>query len=174
MELLSNLITRLGLIDRKAPGFTFLHVFNGDSTLTLGDFKGSVTILDFWATWCMPCVMAFPEMRELYEQYHDRGLAVLGITSLQGMYRDLETGETEGSRDNRLDVKREIELTGAFIEKHRMSWPCAISDRSVFDPEYGVEGIPTFVILDREGRICLIQTGVGLKQQKRRMIEKLL
>ncbi len=174
IETLSSLVLRLGMIGTEAPVFTFVHVFNEKSSLKLKGLRGKVTTLDFWATWCTPCVMAFPELRELYNEYRDRGLAVLGITSFQGMYRDLETGEMEGSRENKLSPEREIELTGAFIEQHEMTWPCAFSNRSVFDPEYGIRGIPTFVILDREGKIRLIQTGIGLKAQKRRMIEKLL
>lgn len=174
IETLSRLVTRLGMIGTEGPEFTFAHVFNENSSIKLKNFRGKVLIIDFWATWCMPCVMAFPELRTLYNDYRDRGLAVLGITSFQGMYRDIETGDTEGSRENKLSPKREIELTGAFIEEHEMVWPCAFSNRSVFDPEYGILGIPTFVMLDQEGRIRLIQTGIGLKAQKRRMIEKLL
>jgi hypothetical protein len=119
-------------------------------------------------------VIAFSELREIYTDYGDRGLTVVGVTSFQGIYRDLETGKMEGSPTNKLDREREIELTAAFIEKHEMTWPCAFSSRSVFDPEYGIQGIPTFVILDRDGKIRLIQTGIGQEQQKRRMIEKLL
>ena len=174
LETLSTLVQRLGMIGTEAPDFTFVHVYNEKLSIKLKTFRGKVMILDFWATWCMPCMMAFPELRELYNRFRDRGLAVLGITSFQGMYRDLETGETEGSREDKLTPDREIELTGAFIEKHGMTWPCAFSNRPVFDPEYGIMGIPTFVILDREGRIRLIQTGIGLKAQKLRMIEKLM
>ncbi len=174
IKLMSSLITQLDMIGQQAPEFSFVHVYNAKPPLKLEHLRGKVVLLDFWATWCMPCVIAFPEIRDLYAEYRDRGLAVLGITSFQGMYRDLETGETEGSRENRLSSVRETQLTGAFIEKHGITWPCAISIRSVFDPEYGVLGIPTFVILDKEGRIRLIQTGTGPKQQKMRMIEKLL
>ena len=174
IQMLTSLEQRLGLIGAEAPGFTFEHVYNGDASLSLEDLRGKIVLLDFWATWCMPCVIAFSELREIYAEYGDRGVAILGITSFQGMYRDLETGEMEGSPAEKLSREREIELTASFIEKHEMTWPCAISDRSVFDPKYGIQGIPTFVILDREGKIRLIQTGIGQKQQKFRMIDKLL
>ena len=67
-----------------------------------------------------------------------------------------------------------LERSSACGHCHAADLCDAFSNRSVFDPEYGIMGIPTFVILDREGTIKLIQTGVGLKAQKRRMIKKLL
>jgi thiol-disulfide isomerase/thioredoxin len=175
--LIGNLETfefQCDLIGKKAPGFTFLHVYNADSTFTLEKLKGKVVMLDFWATWCMPCVIGYAEARRMYDDYKDKGFAVVGITSFQGRYRDKDAGISEGTKDEPLSRKREIELTEAYIKKHGMIWPCAFSDRSVFDPSYGIQGIPTFVLLDREGNVRYIRSGIGQEKQKRSIIEKLI
>lgn len=168
------LIKRLDLVSKKAPSFRFLHVYNADSSFTLEELLGRVVVLDFWTTWCLPCLEGYKELRKIYTDFHDAGLEIVGLTSFQGIYRDLDTGEVEGSGEEDLDREREIELTGSFIEKHQMHWPCAFSDRSVFDPEYTVRGVPTFVILDREGNVRFIHAGIGSGQQMRRITAKLI
>ncbi|RKZ07762.1 hypothetical protein DRQ05_02635 [bacterium] len=165
---------RIKLIGKKAPEIRFAHVYNADSTTTFDRLRGRVTVLDFWATWCLPCIIGFNELGELYDQYKDRGLEIVSITSFQGMYIDREAGISEGSRDKKISKAREIELTASFTKKHNMRWPVAFSDRSVFDERYGITGIPTYVVLDHDGIIRYIQVGIGKKAQMKRILEKLL
>jgi len=172
IETLTFLSSQLHLIGTKAPGLKFLHVYNADSMLTLERLRGKIVMLDFWTTWCLPCVIGYEEARHIYRDYKDRGLEILGITSLQGTYRDSEV--SEGTKDKPLDKKREINLIESYIKKHRITWPCAVSDRSIFDSPYKIKAVPAFVLLDRTGNIRFIQSGIGQEKQRRRIIEKLL
>lgn len=174
VELYEVLEKRLDLVGAEAPALEFDHVYNADSTLALDDLTGSIVVIDFWGTWCLPCIEGFEELRRIYDDFHDRGVEILGVTSFQGTYRDIDTGEKEGSDAAPMSREREIEVTGKFIEKQGVLWPCAFSKRSVFDPEYTVTGVPMVVILDREGRIQFIQHGPGCEPQKRRIIASLL
>ncbi len=174
VKLCEVLEKRLNLIGAEAPSLEFEHVYNADSTLTLDDLTGSIVVIDFWGTWCLPCIEGFEELRRMYDDFHDRGVECLGVTSFQETYRDIDTGETEGSDAAPMSREREIEVIGKLIEKHGVIWPCAFSKRSVYDPEYTVTGIPMIVILDREGRIRFIQHGPGCEPQKRRIITSLL
>jgi thiol-disulfide isomerase/thioredoxin len=164
------LIDRMELIGKPAPPLSFMHVYGTDSSLTLESLKGKVVVLDFWATWCVPCIISFSEMKELYKEFKDQGLEIVGITSLQTFFSDMETGHTERN----IGPRREIEITAEYIEKKGITWPCAISENSVFDPAYTVEVIPTFVVLDHNGRVRFIQSFAGQIGQKRRIIERLL
>ena len=160
------------MVGKPAPEIGFTYVYNADSTsmLSLDDFKGQVLVLDFWNTWCIPCVIGFEEVKTLLADYGDKGLKAVGVTSFQGYYRDIDTGEME----EELDEQREIEITGEYIEKRGMTWPIGIGDQSIFKKTYNILSIPTFVIIDREGNVRFVHSAIGQMKQKRRIIEKLL
>jgi thiol-disulfide isomerase/thioredoxin len=174
VKFFGDVLGRIDMIGRNAPSLTFRHVYNADSTRTFESMRGKVTVMDFWATWCVACVIGYGEMGHLYSDYKDRGLAVVGVTSLQGQYRDGTAARDEGSEDNPLTVAREIELTGEYIAKNRMIWPCGVSDIPLEKTGFKVKGLPTYVILDGEGVIRYMQIGIGKEKQMRRVIEKLV
>ena len=164
------LLERIGLIGKPAPEIEFIHVYNADSTLTIGSLKGKVVMLDFWTTWCIGCVVGYKELKMLHDEYGDRGLAIIGVTSLQGRHPDAESCEEEES----IEPELEIELTAEYLKEHGIFWPCGISEGSIFHGDYTVNGVPTFVLIDREGRIRMIRSYAGEFEQKKRIIERFL
>ena len=128
---------RLEVMKRFAPGNPApdfaLPTVVGD-TLRLSDLRGHVVILDFWASWCAPCMGEMPVMKEIYAAYHERGLEIVGVS---------------------LDDKRE-RWVGA-IEREGLVWRQVSSLRGrggcPVAKLYQVIGIPKLYIIDEEGRI---------------------
>lgn len=136
------------LVGRPAPALNF-H-WSSDGTLkTLADLKGKVVVLDFWATWCGPCVSSFPQMRELVAHYKDRDVVVVGVTSLQGRVIGLVPAQI----DTRNDPKKELALMNDYIKAKDITWTVAFSEEPVFNPDYGIQGIPHMAIIAPDGTV---------------------
>ncbi len=86
-------------------------------------------LLDFWATWCVPCVAEIPTVRKAYEQFRQRGLDVVGI-SLDGFQRVPATRLT------------------TFAQEHGMSWPQIYTDGPAIAATFGVSAIPALFLVD--------------------------
>jgi thiol-disulfide isomerase/thioredoxin len=133
--------------------------------VTLASLRGRVVLLDFWATWCGPCIAAFPRLTEWHEKYKDKGLVVLGITRYYG--------QAEGQS---VDEEYEFGFLQRFKKIHRLPYGIAVARNEDNEHNYGVAGIPTAVIIDRHGLIRYVGTGVGTAndQQIAETLEKLI
>jgi peroxiredoxin len=101
--------------------------------LSPADFKGKVLLIDFWATWCGPCVMEMPNVKSVYSRYHAKGFEIVGISLDQ-------------SRD-KLD---------AYIQQQQIEWPQYFDGKwwsNDVAVKYGITSIPTTVLIDRKGKI---------------------
>jgi len=121
--------TESPVIVRPAPSFT-LPDLNGKQ-VSLSDFEGKVVILDFWATWCLPCVKEIPHFIALYDEYGDQEVAMVGI-----------------STDN-----EDVSVVNSFVRKHRINYPILMADGLVQATYGGIRNIPTTFVIDQAGRI---------------------
>lgn len=109
-------------------------------TVRLGDLLGRVVVVDFWASWCEPCKRSFPDLDALYAELHDRGLEVLAVS---------------------VDEKRSEADAFLASRPHRLT--------VLFDPPakaaeaFGVEGMPTTVVVDRRGLVRARHEGYSPK-----------
>lgn len=142
------------LMNHPAPKVDIQWASQG-TPKTFADFKGKVVLIDFWATWCGPCVRAFPHMRDLKERYKDSNVEILGVTSIQGYHiaRTLSEGNKPERIDCKDDPKKEMELMPQFVKDMNMTWTVAFTDESCFNPDFGVQGIPHLALLDPDGKV---------------------
>jgi cytochrome c biogenesis protein CcmG/thiol:disulfide interchange protein DsbE len=123
------------------------------STWDLADHRGKVVLVDFWATWCPPCRKTIPHMIELKNELGERGLEVVGISLDQG-------GDA---------------LVTQFVQQSGINYPIVVDGSGTFANKFGgVEGIPTFFIIDKRGRIAVRQQGAGPKETIQAAVESLL
>ncbi|HBZ25026.1 MAG TPA: hypothetical protein DEO54_02135 [Rikenellaceae bacterium] len=135
------------LINSNAPEIEFLWCSNPEIK-KLSDTKGKVVIIDFWATWCSPCVGSFPNVRMLQERYKEYPVIIIGITSPQGYHMDRKNRARYDTKD---DPEKEFSYMPSFMKDMEITWEIAFSKTTVFNPQYGVRGIPHVAIIDTKG-----------------------
>jgi thiol-disulfide isomerase/thioredoxin len=157
----------MDLVGKTAPGLTAETWFNSPA-FELSDQKGKVVVIDFWAPWCAPCRVVIPTLVEIYQQNKDKGLVLLGYTRLYGYYRD------EKQRFDKIEAKEEISLIREFLKRFNMSYPVAIARGKEGFESYHIHGIPTLIIIDRQGQVADFKIGSGNEQYVKDRIQQLL
>lgn len=135
----------------------------------LESLKGKVVIVDFFAHWCGPCIAAFPEMEKMYAELKDKGLEIVGVTTYYGYYKG------EGMPDRNLPKDVEFGKMKDFMTEHKIPWSVVYGERTNLDA-YGVTGIPTAVLIGRDGKVRELHVGYSPESFKkfRQEVEKVL
>lgn len=147
-----------------APELT-IQEWLGQNAVTLESLRGNIVLLDFWATWCVPCIATFPRLREWHKKYGGDRFTIIGVTQFYG--------EAEGKR---MTALQEIDYLGEFKKKHKLPYDIAVSKRGEDNAKYDINAYPTTILLDRNGVIRYIGIGAGLEESENLedMIKKLL
>jgi cytochrome c biogenesis protein CcmG/thiol:disulfide interchange protein DsbE len=131
-----------------APDFT-LERLDEDGELTLSSLRGKAVVLNFWASWCIPCKEEAPVLEALWRENRERGLVVLGL-------------DAKDFRRDALD----------FAERFELTFPLVFDGPGDTVSPYGVTGFPETFVIDREGKIVDVLVGAVDGDEERARLER--
>ena len=141
-------------VGAAVPDFTLPDLFDQSTTYTLSAYRGQPVILNFWASWCVPCRREMPALQQTAARYEADGLVLMGMNQTY-----LDT----------LDEAR------AFVEELGLTFPTTRDDGGATGATaYRVVGIPTTVFITREGEVAHIQIGEMSLEQITTYTEQLI
>jgi peroxiredoxin len=130
----------LPTVGSQAPTFT-LTGLDGKSH-SLAEYRGQVVLINFWATWCIPCRAEMPELETAYKKHRANGVVVLGI-----------------------DWKESRETVQAFIEERQVTYPILLDSDGRAYNAFQVPALPQTYVLDRQGKIVVMRTGLATREK---------
>jgi cytochrome c biogenesis protein CcmG/thiol:disulfide interchange protein DsbE len=123
-----------------APGFDLEffegYEWQGKTTASLDDMKGQIVVVNFWASWCVPCRTEVPELEQAWQKYRDQGVVFIGVA-----YADVEPKSV------------------AFMEEFNVTFPNAPDLGTLISRDYEITAVPETFIIDRNGDIAYVQPG---------------
>lgn len=134
---------------RPAPNFT-LKTLSGETT-SLADYRGQVVLVNFWASWCPPCVAELPTLHQFYLSHKSDGFVVLAVNA----------------EENESTIRN-------YIEQKGYTFPVLVDDAAIAADAYDIRAIPASFIVDKDGNIQYIHRGEIDSQTLKDVVEPLL
>jgi len=127
----------------KAPDFV-LGKTASKKTVYLSSYKGRVVYLDFWASWCVPCLKSFPWMNEMHNKYKNKGVKIFAVNM----------------DENREDAKQ-------FLKDNPVDFPILYDPEGKIAEQYGVQAMPSSYFIDKKGNLAKTKLGFKLKDTEK-------
>lgn len=138
-------------VDRPAPDFS-METLDG-AVFSMAEQQGKVVLVNFWATWCGPCIVEMPDLVAIHEAWEDRGFTVLGVS------QDIEGAE----------------VIAPFVAEHGITFPIVMDpDNTLGEAFGGIYALPTTFVIDPEGNIMGRFMGIFPIEEMRPELEAML
>src|SRR6185436_12350266 len=142
--ILPRLFPDTALVGHAAPDFSPDVVTGEGDRIHLNELKGQAVVLDFWATWCEPCQIVAPILDRISRKHQGKGLVVVGVN----------TSDRRG-------------LAPLYAKKKGLSYPIVYDEGDDVAHRYGVYNLPTLVVIDRQGNVVAVRTGLeGVEDER--------
>ena len=107
-----------------------------DEPIAFSSFRGKYVLIDFWSSWCKPCIASFPHVKEVYQKYRSDKFEILGISI---------------DEDKKAWLKE--------LDKQQLPWPQVLDTKKIYISEFAVTGVPTIYLISPEGKILMKEMG---------------
>jgi|GEM_PF-3147697 len=158
---------RIELIGKTAPNIESDSWLGGEAK-SLADLQGNVVMIDFWATWCGPCIGSMPGLIKMYDELKLQGVEFLGVTRfyangyLAASREELEKGERNGESVRDMDEESFMQHLKDFRRNVDVNYPFVVGEAGDFS-KYKVTGIPSMFVVNHEGVVTCAIVGGGRK-----------
>lgn len=115
---------------KGAPSLESLTGWMNTSARSWKDLEGKVVLVDFWATWCGPCIGQMPKLKGLHEKYSEKGLVILGVHSATG-----------------------ADKMEKYVTDEKLPWPFAKDEKRTFSQAFAIQFIPCYFLVDKKGTV---------------------
>lgn len=118
------------------------HAEPAAASLDLDDYKGKVVVMDFWASWCVPCRRSFPWLNAMHAKYRDDGLVIIGV-----------------------NLDKDNDSAADFLREFPADFKIIYDPEAVLAEQFGVRGMPSSYVIGRDGEIVAEHLGFKVRKQ---------
>ena len=137
-----NLFVSVGLLSLLSFAAPWACGQPAASSLSLDEYKGKVVLMDFWASWCVPCRRSFPWLNAMHAKYHDDGLVIIGV-----------------------NLDKEDDSAAAFLKEFPADFQVVYDPNATLAEQFGVRGMPSSYVIGRDGEIVAEHLGFKVRRQ---------
>jgi thiol-disulfide isomerase/thioredoxin len=136
----------------------------------LKDYRGKVVLVDFWATWCGPCIREIPNIKQVYAKYREKGFEIIGVALENGRLAPDDTPEQAAAK-----LAKAKQVLTDFTAKNEMPWPQQFDGKywkNEISTRFGIASIPAMFLIDQQGKLVTTEArGEKLEAEVKRLLK---